>query len=73
MNYRKAKGTLNERNLKRMLEDKGFFVVRASGSGVDGVSPDLIALHTTRKLAFECKAWKNSLHLEKKKVEIMLN
>lgn len=73
MNYRKAKGTLHERSLKHLLEEKGFFVVRASGSGADGVSPDLIALHTTKKLAFECKAWKNSLHLEKKKIEIMLN
>ncbi|MFH1780097.1 MAG: hypothetical protein ABH803_03050 [Candidatus Micrarchaeota archaeon] len=68
---RKTKGTLNERALKKILEEKGFFVVRASGSGCDGVSPDLIALHTTKKIAFECKAWKNSLSLRKEKVLIM--
>ncbi|MFH0922514.1 MAG: Holliday junction resolvase Hjc [Candidatus Micrarchaeota archaeon] len=65
------KGTVFERQLKHLLEAKGFFVVRASGSGADGISPDLIALHTTRKIAIECKAWKNNLHLEKPKVETM--
>jgi len=65
------KGTAFERQLKHLLEAKGFFVVRASGSGCDGVSPDLIALHTTRKIAIECKAWKNNLHLEKPKVETL--
>lgn len=67
-NYRKAKGTLYERQLKKMLEEKGFFVTRASGSGSDGVSPDLIVLKTTKKLALECKAWKNSLHFDKPKI-----
>ena len=60
-----------ERQLKHMLEDKGFFVTRASGSGSDGVSPDLIVLRTTKKFALECKAWRNSLHFDKPKVEIM--
>ncbi|NUN11565.1 hypothetical protein HUU53_02875 [Candidatus Micrarchaeota archaeon] len=54
-----------------MLTERGFFVVRASGSGVDGVSPDLIALHTTKKFALECKARKDSLHFEKIKIEVM--
>ncbi|MBI4360459.1 hypothetical protein HY572_01660 [Candidatus Micrarchaeota archaeon] len=67
-NSRKAKGTLYERQLKKMLEEKGFFVTRASGSGSDGVSPDLIVLKTTKKFALECKAWKNSLHFEKPKI-----
>ncbi len=67
-NYRKAKGTMYERQLKKMLEEKGFFVTRASGSGSDGISPDLIVLHTTKKFALECKAWRNSLHFEKPKI-----
>lgn len=67
-NYRKAKGTLYERQLKKMLEEKGFFVTRASGSGSDGISPDLIALKTTKKFALECKAWKNNLHFDKPKI-----
>ncbi|MCK4858916.1 MAG: hypothetical protein KAT58_13160, partial [candidate division Zixibacteria bacterium] len=43
------RGTTMERDLKRQLNEKGFYVVRASGSGADGVSPDLVALHTTKK------------------------
>lgn len=69
-NYRKAKGTLYERQLKKMLEDKGFFVTRASGSGSDGISPDLIVLKTSRKFALECKAWKSNLFFDKPKVTI---
>ncbi len=68
---RKAKGTKFERDLKHLLEAKGFYVTRASGSGSDGISPDLIALHTTKKFAIECKAWKNSLFIEKEKMEVM--
>ncbi len=69
-NYRKAKGTLYERQLKKMLEDKGFFVTRASGSGSDGISPDLIVLKMGKRFALECKAWKNNLHFDKQKVVI---
>lgn len=69
-NYRKAKGTLYERQLKKMLEDKGFFVTRASGSGSDGISPDLIVLKMGKRFALECKAWKNNLHFDKPKVTI---
>lgn len=60
-----------ERDLKRRLNDKGYYVVRASGSGADGVSPDLIALHTTNKFGVECKAWKNDLRLRKDKLAIL--
>ena len=60
-----------ERDLKRRLNEKGYYVVRASGSGADGVSPDLVALHTTKKFGVECKAWKNDLRLEKTKVAIL--
>ena len=70
--YSKRKGTHYERELKHMLEERGFFVTRASGSGSDGVSPDLVVLSTTRKFALECKAWKaQSVRIEKKKWEIM--
>jgi len=70
--YSKRKGTHYERELKKMLEERGFFVTRASGSGADGVSPDLIVLSTTRKFALECKAWKaSSVRIERKKWEIM--
>ncbi|NYZ78242.1 hypothetical protein H0N96_02460 [Candidatus Micrarchaeota archaeon] len=65
------KGTFFERELKHRLEDKGFFVVRASGSGCDGVSPDLIALHTTKKFAVECKAWRRAPRIEGTKFKIL--
>jgi holliday junction resolvase Hjr len=60
-----------ERDLKRRLNSKGYYVVRASGSGADGISPDLIALHTTKKFGVECKAWKNDLRLRKEKIAIL--
>lgn len=65
------KGARNERSLKKLLEERGFFVVRASKSGVDGVSPDLIALHATRKFALECKAHNSSaLYIDRPKLRI---
>lgn len=65
------KGSFFERDLKHKLEEKGFFVVRASGSGVDGISPDLIALHTTKKFAVECKAWRRAPRIEGMKFKIL--
>jgi len=65
------KGSFFERDLKHRLEEKGFFVVRASGSGADGVSPDLIVLHTTKKFAVECKAWRRAPRVENTKFKIL--
>lgn len=67
------RGARFERQLKQILVDKGFCVVRSSKSGVDGVSPDLIVLGSTKKFALECKAWEraSSLHFDKEKMEIM--
>ncbi|MFH1056367.1 MAG: hypothetical protein V1717_01055 [Candidatus Micrarchaeota archaeon] len=59
------KGSFFERQLKKMLEEKGFFVVRAAGSGVAGDAPDLVVLRSTKKFGLECKAWKNGLFLDK--------
>lgn len=52
-----AKGANWERQLKKILEERGFVVIRSAGSGVDSTSPDLLALSSTRKFALECKAW----------------
>jgi Holliday junction resolvase len=68
---RYVKGAGAERELRKLIEGKGFVVIRSAKSGVDGVSPDLIALKTTGKLALECKAWKGGLHFSNEKVEIM--
>lgn len=65
------KGARFERQLKEMLRQKGFWVVRSSKSGVDGLAPDLVALSSTKKFALECKAWKAGLHFDKPKMEIM--
>jgi len=61
------KGAYFERELKKKLEDKGFFVIRAAGSGVAGDAPDLIVLRSGQKNKFgvECKAWKNAIYLDK--------
>lgn len=59
------KGSFFERQLKKMLEEKGFFVIRAAGSGVSGDAPDLIVLRSGKKFGLECKAWKNDIHLDK--------
>lgn len=69
MGYRK--GVFWERELRTRLEEKGFFVVRASASGVNGVSPDLIVLHTTKKFAVECKAWNRTLNIPSQKMQVI--
>ncbi|MBI4406645.1 restriction endonuclease [Candidatus Micrarchaeota archaeon] len=65
------KGARFERQLKEMLRQKGYWVIRSSKSGVDGLAPDLVALSSSKKFALECKAWKGPLRLNKAKVEVM--
>ena len=65
------KGTRFEREVKKYLQERGYAVIRASKSGVDGVSPDLVVLSSTFKFCLECKAWSHGLHFEKPKMEIM--
>jgi Holliday junction resolvase len=52
-----AKGARSERELIRLLIEKGFSVVRAAGSGVAGECPDILAFRRGIQYAFECKAW----------------
>ncbi len=51
------KGARCERELIRLLAEKGFSVVRAAGSGVAGECPDILAFRRGLQYAFECKAW----------------
>ena len=51
--------------MSKLLQGKGFFVVRSAKSGVDGVSPDLVALSSSRKFAIECKAREGELWFDK--------
>lgn len=53
----KGKGTRFERELSKMLIDKGYLVVRAAGSGLLQTAPDLLAFKSYEHIAIECKAW----------------
>ncbi len=68
------KGSAFERMVKKKLEEKGFYVIRTAGSGVDGLSPDLVALSTTKKFALECKAVESDyLAIEVPKMERIMD
>lgn len=54
---RYGKGARTERELLHDLHGKGYSVMRSAGSGINTLSPDLIAVKDGRGLAFECKAW----------------
>ena len=55
--YRKGAGA--ERELIKMFSERGFMVVRAAGSGVNSLSPDLLAFKSSAHYAIESKAWEN--------------
>lgn len=61
--WRYVKGAHAERELLAEFVIRGFKVVRAAGSGVQGDCPDLIVLSSTRKFAVECKAWKKAVYI----------
>lgn len=66
------KGARAERELISFFSKNGFEVVRAAGSGVNSLSPDVLAFKRTKQYAIECKAWSaNSLSFKKEKVECM--
>jgi len=61
-----VKGARAERELIHYFSEHGFEVIRAAGSGVNSLSPDLLAFKAGRQYAIECKAWdKTSLSFEK--------
>ncbi len=67
-----AKGSRAERELIHFFTANGFEVIRAAGSGVNSLSPDLLAFRKGRQYAVECKAWDSgSLSFEKEKVAQM--
>ncbi|HEV8289459.1 MAG TPA: hypothetical protein VGQ00_00700 [Candidatus Norongarragalinales archaeon] len=66
------KGARFEYELKNLFLEKGFCVLRTGKSGVDGESPDLVCLHTTKKFALECKSiQQSSLFIDAAKMRIM--
>jgi Holliday junction resolvase len=57
---RYAKGARAERELLNALDAKGWSVTRSAGSGVNAISPDLIAIRAGKCVSVECKAWNSS-------------
>ncbi len=67
---RYSKGARGERELLNTLYDRGYSVVRAAGSGVNSISPDIIAVKMGKGMVFECKAWdRGSLSIDHEKFE----
>ncbi|MEM4348782.1 MAG: Holliday junction resolvase Hjc [Candidatus Anstonellaceae archaeon] len=67
-----TKGARAERELVHFFSENGFEVIRAAGSGVNSLSPDLLVFRGPKQYAIECKAWdKPYLSVEKEKVEQM--
>ncbi len=67
---RYAKGARTERELFGILTEKGYSVIRSAGSGVNAISPDLIAVRKGTLISIECKAWdKTSLSLDPEQYE----
>ena len=62
---RYVKGARSERELLNKFYQNGFSVVRAAGSGVNALGPDIIAVKKKICIAIECKAWdRGSLSLD---------
>ena len=69
---RYSKGARSERELLNALYGMSYSVMRSAGSGVNSISPDLIAIKDGKGLAFECKAWeKSSISIEAEKFELL--
>ena len=67
-----SKGSRAERELIKMFLEKGFYVVRAAGSGNE-VTPDLLVFRKGKQYCFECKAWdRTSLHVPREQVENLM-
>ncbi len=67
---RYSKGARGERELLNELYGRGYSVARAAGSGVNAISPDIIAVRGGKGIVFECKAWdRGSLSIDHEKFE----
>ncbi len=68
-----SKGARTERELLALLQDHRYSVMRAAGSGVSSVAPDIIAIKEGNGLAFECKAWeKSNIAIETEKIGMLM-
>lgn len=63
--HRYVKGARSERELLNKFYSLGYSVVRAAGSGVNALGPDIIAMKKGICFSIECKAWdRGSLSLD---------
>lgn len=70
---RYPKGARSERELLNFLYERKYSVIRSAGSGVNSISPDIVAIKDGKGLAFECKAWnRGSLSIEPEKHAALL-
>ncbi len=70
--HRYIKGARSERELINTLYGKDYSVMRSAGSGVNSLSPDIIAFKGCKGFAFECKAWDNGrLAIEHEKFDVL--
>ncbi|MGC8662338.1 MAG: Holliday junction resolvase Hjc [Candidatus Micrarchaeia archaeon] len=68
---RYVKGARGERELLSKFAELGYSVIRSAGSGVNSISPDIIAIKNGYGFAFECKAWESSVAIEKEKFSVL--
>ena len=62
---RYTKGARSERELLNRFYELGYSVIRAAGSGVNALGPDIIAMKKGICFSIECKAWsRGSLSIE---------
>lgn len=61
-----SKGSRAERELIDHFSSKGFCVIRAAGSGVNSLSPDILVFRRGIYLGIEAKAWeKENLNIDR--------
>ncbi|BCS90683.1 MAG: Holliday junction DNA helicase [Candidatus Micrarchaeota archaeon] len=66
------KGADRERELLNLFIDNGFVAIRAAGSGVNSLSPDLIVFKNKIGAIIECKAVsKKILYIRKEQIETL--
>ncbi|MGC8669531.1 MAG: Holliday junction resolvase Hjc [Candidatus Micrarchaeia archaeon] len=71
---RYSKGARSERELLNHFHNLNYSVARAAGSGVNSLSPDIIAAKNGKSFVFECKAWdKGSISIPNEKIESLLS
>jgi Holliday junction resolvase len=68
LSYRK--GSRAERELIDHFSSKGFCVIRAAGSGVNSLSPDILVFRRGMQFGIEAKAWeKTGLSIDREQFE----